>query len=192
MKVPAKQIRPLQKNMAICIYFLALIWIIFILNLVYPFEDFRYFGIRPRNPGWLWGVILSPFLHADLKHLLANSGALFFLLLSALSFSRKLTAYATGTIVVLGGGLVWAFGTPGTVHIGASGLIFGLIGFLLGIGFFRREWSAFLISILIFLLYGGALASLLAVIPGISFSGHLFGFSGGVFAAWITRHQKKM
>jgi membrane associated rhomboid family serine protease len=90
-------------------------------------------------------------------------------------------------ITLLGGGLVWVFGTANTIHIGASGLIFGLIGFLLFSGIFRREWTALFVSLAIGFFYGGALLSLLSVVPGISWSGHFFGFLAGVMAAWWTK-----
>ena len=82
------------------------------------------------------------------------------------------------------------FGTANTIHIGASGLIFGLIGFLLFSGIFRREWTALFVSLAIGFFYGGALLSLLSVVPGISWSGHFFGFLAGVMAAWWTKANK--
>jgi len=153
--------------------------------------DLRTYGIRPREVEGLWGIFCSPFLHGNFGHLLANTGALFGLLTVAFVFSRKLTWIAILTITLLSGGLVWVFGTANTIHIGASGLIFGLIGFLMFIGFFRREWTALFVSLAIGFLYGGALLSLLNVVPGISWSGHFFGFIAGVMAAWWTKANKK-
>lgn len=88
-------------------------------------------------------------------------------------------------------GLVWVFGRSNTVHIGASGIIFGLIGFLMFMGIFRREWMALVCSIVIFIFYGGALLSLLFYVPGISWTGHVFGFFTGVLAAWWTKAEKR-
>ena len=161
----------------------------YFLNFIVPM-DLRAYGIRPRDMGGLWGILCSPFLHGNYQHLLANTGALFVLLMAAFAFSRKLTWIAILIISVVGGGLVWIFGTANTIHIGASGIIFGLIGFLLFIGFFRREWTAFFVSLAICFLYGGALLSLLNVVPGISWSGHFFGFVAGVMAAWWTKVAK--
>jgi membrane associated rhomboid family serine protease len=77
----------------------------------------------------------------------------------------------------------------GTIHIGASGIIFGLIGFLMCLGVFRRDWKALTISIVITIVYGGALHSLLIYIPGTSWTGHLFGFISGVLVAWWTKRE---
>jgi membrane associated rhomboid family serine protease len=151
----------------------------------------RRYGLRPRQLDSLAGVVFTPFLHVDLRHLIANSGILVVLLTVSLSFSRKLTLGALWIIILVGGGLVWLSAKGGTIHIGASGVIFGLIGFLMCLGIFRRDWKALIISLAIFLLYGGALQSLLIYVPGISWTGHLFGFISGVLAAWWMRAAKK-
>ena len=83
--------------------------------------------------------------------------------------------------------MVWLVGRPETVHIGASGVIFGLIGYLMFLGLFRRNWKAVIISVVVTLFYGGALYSFLVYVPGISWSGHFFGFLSGVLAAWWVR-----
>ncbi len=132
-----------------------------------------------------------PFLHANATHLGANSGALVVLLTVSFTYSRIMTLEAITTIIFAGGLGVWIFGHPQTVHIGASGVIFGLIGFLLFIGIFRREWKAFFFSLLSFFLYGGALLSLLVYVPGISWSAHFWGFGSGVLAAWWMRTPSK-
>ncbi|MFC1824568.1 rhomboid family intramembrane serine protease [Thermodesulfobacteriota bacterium] len=174
------------KNLRITLLAVGLLWLVHLLNLFLPI-DFRHYGLRPRQAEGLWGIFLSPFLHANTTHLLANSGALLFLLTVSLSLNRKLTVTALWMVLLIGGGLVWLLGAGNSIHIGASGVIFGLIGFLLFAGVFRREWKALLCSIIVFFLYGGALLSLLAPVPGISWSGHLFGFLAGAIAAWATR-----
>ena len=117
---------------------------------------------------------------------------LFVLLVVSLSFSRKLTIMAILVISLVGGGLVWLFGGSNTVHIGASGIIFGLIGFLTFIGIFRREWKALLFSLAVFFFYGGTLLSLLRYVPGTSWTGHFFGFlSGALAASWLKGESSK-
>ena len=167
-----------------------MLWLVFFFNLAVPI-DLRLYGLRPRQLDGLVGILLTPLLHVDLRHLVANSGILFVLLAVSLSFSRKLTFKAIGIIILVGGGLVWLSGKEGTIHIGASGVIFGLIGYLICLGLFRRDWKALLISLTTFVLYGGALQSLFIYVPGISWTGHLFGFLSGVLAAWWTRAIRK-
>ena len=175
-----------HSNLELSILLIVLLWLILLVDVMLP-VDLRQFGIRPRQIDSLGGILFAPFLHADLSHLIANSGALFVLMLVSLSYNRRMTFQALAIIIVAGGLLVWIFGTPRSVHIGASGVVFGLIGFLLFTGFFRREWSALLVSIIVFLLYGGALLSLFVHVPGISWSSHFFGFLAGVLAAWLNR-----
>jgi len=167
----------------------AILWLVYVINYFVPI-DLRLYGLRPRQLDSLAGIVFTPFLHVDLRHLIANSGILAVLLTVSLSFSRKLTFKALVIVILVGGGLVWLLGKEGTIHIGASGIIFGLIGFLMFLGFFRREWIALAISVAILVFYGGALLSLFVYIPGISWTGHLFGYMSGVLAAWWTRVEK--
>ena len=176
----------ISQNLQIAFAAIAILWLVYFLNLVLV-VDLRVYGLKPRHIDGLWGILAAPFLHVDIHHLIANTGALFILLTVSLSYSRALTLKALLTIMLLGGGLVWLFGRGGAVHIGASGIIFGLIGFLMCLGVFRRDWKALIISIVITVVYGGALHSLLIYMPGISWTGHLFGFISGVLAAWVTR-----
>jgi membrane associated rhomboid family serine protease len=174
------------QNIRFAVAAIIILWLVYFLNLILGI-DLRMYGIMPRHMVGLWGIPAAPFLHANLQHLTANSGVLFVLLAVSLSYSRAQTLKALLIITLLGGTLVWLFGMGGSIHIGASGIIFGLIGYLMFLGLFRRNWKAVMISIVISLLYGGALYSLLIYVPGISWSGHLFGFISGVLAAWWGR-----
>ena len=178
----------IRQNLAIVTLIVAIFWLVHIVNLALPF-DIRLYGIRPQHLESLWGILLSPLLHADFRHLIANSGALFVLLYVSMLYNRKLTFKALIIIILVSGVLVWIFGKRDTLHLGASGIIFGMIGFLTFLGLFRREWTAFLISVAISILYGGALLTLLIYIPGISWAGHFFGFISGVLAAWWTKSR---
>ena len=175
------------QNLQLAFAAIAILWLVYFLNLILEI-DLRMYGIIPRHLDGLWGIPAAPFLHVDIQHLTANSGILFILLAVSLSYSRAQTLKAVLTIMLLGGAMVWLLGRNGTIHIGASGIIFGLIGYLMFLGLFRRNWKAVLISVVITLLYGGALYSLLIYVPGISWSGHLFGFLSGVVAAWWGRN----
>lgn len=180
-----------RKNLQLSLVIVTVLWLVYFINFVIP-VDLRLYGLRPRQFVGLWGILCSPFLHGNLNHLIANTGALFILLLVSLSFSRKLTAIAISVIALAGGGLVWIFGQPNTVHIGSSGIIFGLLGFLLFIGIFRREKIALFVSLAISILYGGALLSLFYHSPGISWASHFFGFlTGSLAASWTSRLRAK-
>jgi membrane associated rhomboid family serine protease len=174
-------------NLRLALAAVCLPWLVYLLDRFVPL-DLRLYGLRPHQIDGLWGIVFGPFLHGNLNHLIANTGVLFALLLVSLSFSRRLTAVAVAVIILMGGGLVWVFGKPDAIHIGSSGIIFGLLGFLMFIGIFRREKKALIVSIAIFILYGSAMLSLFDPLPGISWAGHFFGFLTGVLvASWTSK-----
>jgi len=179
----------IRKNLQIAAAAVAVLWLVFFINQVTAM-DLRLYGLRPRHIENLPGILFAPFLHADLAHLIANTGAFFVLLAVALSFSRKAAFRAVLIIIMGGGSLVWLFGNSSAIHIGASGVIFGLIAFLMFLGIFRREWTALVISAAVLVLYGGAVQSLLVYRPGTSWSGHFFGFMSGILAAWCTKGKR--
>ncbi|MDP9763253.1 rhomboid family intramembrane serine protease [Deinococcus enclensis] len=140
-------------------------------------------GIRPRDADTFWHVLTAPFLHGGLGHLVANTVPL--AVLAFLSAVRNLWRFlgATLLIVVLGGGLVWLFARGGSLHLGASLLVFGYLGYLLGVGWWERTPAAIGVSVLTFLLYGGLLWGVLPGSPWVSWEAHLFGFLAGLVSA---------
>lgn len=171
--------------------FLSAIWVVFALNGVLPLELNR-FGVTPRTLVGLGGIPLMPFLHEGWRHLLSNSVPLF-LLLTLMAGSQANTWRVVGQIVVLGGALLWLFGRPAT-HVGASGLVFGLIAFLIVSGFVERRMLAILVALAVGFLFGGTLLS--GILPrfgsAISWEGHLLGAVAGGLIAWRggDRHGK--
>ena len=172
--------------------FVALIWLVELVDLFVFRGALDRAGIRPRSESGLWGIAFAPFLHAGLAHLLANTIPL--LVLGWLVLVRGLRDWLWVTVVVvLVGGLgVWLFGRPGTVHVGASGLIFGYLGYLLLRGLFERSLVAIGIAVLAGVLYGGALWGVLPGRRGVSWEGHLFGFGGGAAAAGVHRRREAL
>ncbi len=140
------------------------------------------YGIRPRDVEGLEGIVFSPFLHAGFSHLVANTIP-FVVLGTAIALGgvrRFLTV--TGITALIGGLGTWLIGPEHTVHIGASGLVFGYLSYLVSRGIFARKLSYLLGGVVVLTVYGGALWGLLPT-PGISWQGHLFGAVGGVAAA---------
>jgi membrane associated rhomboid family serine protease len=151
-------------------------------------------GVRPREPAGLVGIIFAPLLHEGFEHLLANSFGLLLLGLISCGYGRSLTLVAVGWSWVLSGMLAWIIGASGSVHIGASGVIFGLIGFLLANGLLRRGCLPQVIALFTLLLYGAALPLMFPpqgqerMMP-LSWEMHLGGFIGGVIASWRVRKR---
>lgn len=170
---------------------LALMWALEIVDTVLG-GRLDNFGIHPRDLGGLDGLIFAPFLHAGFEHLIANSTSY-----AVLAFAAYLAVSAArflGVVVItaLTSGLgAWFLGSPGTVVVGASGVIFGLLGFLLVRGLFVRSIGSIAVSVVVLLLYGGMLTGVLPGMPYVSWQGHLFGFLGGVLAAWLMRRRSR-
>ena len=167
------------------------LWGAYLLNYLVLPVDFTAYGIHPRDMSRIWGILLCPFLHANLQHIVANTVAMFVLLTLALSFSRRLTCMTILLSVFLAGGVVWLLGDPGSNYIGASGVVFGLTGFLLSTGVFRRELRALLYGLVAFAAYGGSVLMLVNSPPGTSWLAHASGFACGVLVAWRTRNREE-
>ncbi|KGF73226.1 peptidase S54 [Neosynechococcus sphagnicola sy1] len=143
------------------------------------------FGIVPRSLTGLRGILFAPFLHLGFSHVIANT--IPFLILGWLVMLRRRSDFwivSLVTMVVSGLG-VWLTAPAGSVTVGASGLIFGYLGFLLLRGYFERSWSALFLAVVVGVVYGGLIWGVLPGQPGISWQGHLFGFIGGAIAAWL-------
>jgi membrane associated rhomboid family serine protease len=172
--------------------FVGFIWCVFIVGHVLPFR-LESFGITPRTLHGLVGIPAAPFLHANLAHLISNTVPLTVLLL-LLAGSKAQSWAIVISIVLVSGALLWMFGRPAT-HIGASGLIYGLIAYLLVSGISERRIVPMLIAIVVGFLYGGTLAS--GVLPTsashISWEGHLFGaIAGGGIALLLTKDRDRV
>jgi len=103
----------------------------------------------------------------------------------AATATRALIA-VNAVIVVLGGALVWLFGSF-AIHVGASGLVFGWFGFLLARGLVDRSFTTLAAAVLVGLLYGSFVWGVLPGQPGVSWEAHLFGAIAGVVAAIVIR-----
>ena len=149
-------------------------------------------GLRPHEPWGLIGIPCAPFLHAGLGHLAANCLALFVCGWLALKGGRSTALTAVVLAILVGGLLTWIIGRPGTVHIGASGVVFGLVGVLLGNALFRKGCLPILVALPVLLLYGASLASMLPwrSPQGMSWEMHLGGFIGGFCTSFALRGRK--
>ncbi|MFH9003566.1 rhomboid family intramembrane serine protease [Streptomyces afghaniensis] len=147
-------------------------------------------GVTPRTPSELVDVVPSAFVHFGFAHLAANTVPLLVLgLLAALAGLRRFLLVCALIVLVDGLG-VWLIAPAHTNTAGASGLIFGLFGFLLVSGFVERRPWGILAGILIAAIWGGSILSGLAPTQtGISWQGHLLGLLAGVAAAFVFRRR---
>lgn len=177
----------IQQELYGVIAFVAVIWGTFFLGYILPF-NINSLGVTPRTLVGLVGIPATPFLHANLQHLLSNTVPLF-VLLTLLAGSHARSWKVVIEVVLLGGLLLWIFGRHAT-HVGASGLIFGLIAFLIVSGFREKRVVPLIVCVIVGFLYGGTLLS--GVLPRfgshVSWEGHLFGaIAGGTIAYVLTR-----
>ncbi|MFD5073739.1 rhomboid family intramembrane serine protease [Streptomyces sp. NPDC058371] len=148
------------------------------------------FGITPREAGELRDIVPAAFVHFGFAHLAANSVPLLVLgFLAALSGARRFLAVVT--VIVLTSGLgVWFTAPAHSTTAGASGVVFGLFGYLLIRGFVDRRVGDVLVGLLVGAVYGSILWGVLPTAEGVSWQGHLFGLIGGVAAAFVFRRPR--
>lgn len=149
------------------------------------------FGILPREISGLLGIPLAPFIHGPWTHLFANTVP--FIVLGGLviiSSNRERFVGVSIVITIVAGLGTWIFGSPG-YHIGASSLIFGYLGFLLWRAWLGRNFLWTVIALVSGLLYGNLIITLVKSQAGISWTGHAFGFAGGILAAFIFHPKPK-
>jgi membrane associated rhomboid family serine protease len=166
-----------------------LIWVIEIVDTVALADRLQRNGIQPRHRGGLDGILWTPFLHSDYAHVASNSVPL--LALGGLIAVRGMQYWARITIVVVvvGGGLTWALAGEGN-HIGASGVVFGYLGAILGAAVFERQVKALAPALLAMGFYSGMLAGLVPQ-DTISWEGHLFGLLAGIAASrWLAEPRR--
>ena len=159
-----------------------LMWLVEVADLVAGGRLDAY-GIAPRDPDGLAGVLAAPLLHGGFAHLVGNT--LPFLALGAvIALSGAARLLAVTAVVVLVGGLgTWLAAPAGTVHIGASGVVFGYAAYLVARGLASRRPLQLAVGIVVLLLWGTTLLQGLVPQAGVSWQGHLFGALGGVLAA---------
>ena len=148
------------------------------------------YGIEPRDDDGLTGVVAAPFLHAGFGHLIANTVP-FVVMGLVIAFNGAVRVLAVTAIVTLVSGLgTWLVAPELTLHIGASGVVFGYASYLISRGVFNRDALELAVGLIVVLVWGTALLGGLRPEDGISWQGHLFGAIGGVVAARVLRRGR--
>jgi membrane associated rhomboid family serine protease len=175
----------MSKRFAPILALVALCWLVFVANNLLLGGRLSQYGIEPRRLGGLPGILWAPLLHDSFRHLAANTVPLLILggILCARSKSEFATIAAAGTL--LSGGLTWLF-ARNACHIGASGLIFCLFGYLASLAVFRRTFGTLVLSAVCVLGYGGMLKGLLPTSSAVSWEGHVSGLAAGIALAWMA------
>ncbi|HYI36615.1 MAG TPA: rhomboid family intramembrane serine protease [Thermoleophilaceae bacterium] len=185
MPEPKSQSSPFVQGAQVLLAIVALMWVLEIVDVAldHRLDDY---GIEPRDPDALPGIVSSPFLHAGFGHLIGNTIPLVVMGLAiALAGAKRLVAVTLLVGLVAGLG-TWLTAGANTETIGASGLVFGYATYLMTRFFFSRSVSDLLLGLGVLVLWGASLLASLAPTPGVSWQAHLFGAVGGVVAARVV------
>ena len=165
--------------------FPVVLWIVYFISLSLNLDLSR-MGILPRDMFGILGIISGPIVHANFSHLLSNTIPLIILGWAIFFFYSKVSFKTFILIYVLTGLLVWLFARE-VYHIGASGIVYGIVSFLFFSGIFRRDNKSISIALIVTFLYGGIVWGILPGQKGISWESHLFGGIAGIITAFIFR-----
>lgn len=165
--------------------FLLAFWLVFFIEHLFD-SPLTEFGIYPRSPEGLLGILFSPFIHGSLGHLAANSAPFFVLAVALFYFYRNLAWRIFWLIYLFSGICVWV-GAREAWHIGASGLIYGIGSFLFFSGLLRNDVKLLTISIIVVFLYGGMFWGMFPIEEGISWESHLWGAASGFVLSLFYR-----
>lgn len=182
----------IKKEFRGVVVFVLVIWAFFGVDVLLPdrLEVSHWFALVPRTLRGLVGIPLMPFMHGGLKHIISNTIPLL-ILLTLLAGSKARSWQIVTVLILASGALVWLFGSSHgqnnsvVGHVGASGLIFALVGYLIASGIFEKRPIPLGVSIIVGLMFG--LSTLRGLIPeqGVSWSGHFYGLVAGVGIAFL-------
>jgi len=168
-----------------------------ILGLMWGFELYEYFtdtrltrwGIYPREWDGFLGILRAPFLHSDWGHLLSNSAPMLVLTVIMVNFYKRVAIPAFFVILVFTGFVVWLFARE-SYHVGASGVVYGLIAFVFWSGVFRRNPKSIILALLIAMVYGSFFQGIIpqAEEEHVSWESHLYGALVGIFTAFLFKN----
>lgn len=185
---PLADIPDWMRPFAVVVAMVALMWVVEIVDLL-PRTNLDRWGVRPRELGGLTGVVTMPFLHNGFGHLISNTIPLLIMgwVIAVGGVARFVRV--TALIVVLTGLGTWLIGSSSSLHIGASGLVFGYLTYLLARAVIERKLAYLAGGAVILFLYGGVLWGLVPR-PGISWQAHLTGAVAGVIAAQVLHGRR--
>lgn len=179
----------LKISLVIPVLFAGVMWLVKIIETITD-TSFAHYGLIPRKLEGLIGIVTTPFLHGDFEHLVSNTLPILILGFAILSAFPKFAFRVFGWIFFLTGFWVWVAARP-SYHIGASGIIYGMISFLFFMGLIRRDARSIALALLVTFLYGSFIWGIFPIEQGISWESHLLGGIAGIFCAVLYRNEDR-
>ena len=167
----------------------ALMWLVKIYEVLQGIRFTRW-GIFPRDWDGIVGIIAAPFVHSDWQHLMSNSLPMFMLLSMVMVFYKRVAIPSIVIITFFTGFTVWLFARE-SYHVGASGVVYGLVSFLAWTGIFRRNLKSIVLALVILMMYSGYFHGIVPTKEGVSWESHLFGGIVGIFTAFLFKDVKE-
>jgi len=174
------------KRLRIPIGFVCLLWIIQIVHAITGI-DFTTLGVFPRKVEGLPGILFTPLIHGSWEHLFSNSVSFLMLSVVLFWFYPRIAMKSIIWLYFLSGLGIWIFAQPNSYHIGASGVVYGMVSLVFWNGIFRRNVKSIILALIILMLYAGLFEGIVPGKEGISWEGHLFGGIAGIILAWFYR-----
>jgi membrane associated rhomboid family serine protease len=175
--------------MSLAIRLVFLMWLVYTIQVTFELQ-LAFLGIEPRTVPGLIGLVTGPLIHGSALHIVSNTIPLLFLSWTLSLFYERISTQVLLLCYFLTNVLVWLLARP-SVHVGASGMVYGIASFLIFYGVFSRDMKSIMISVIIILLYGGLVWGLLPNQPGVSWESHLIGAGVGVMTALLYARQAR-
>ena len=183
----SRNFKEVLQAIAFPVGFTVFMWILHILNVTINWPNGR-LGLFPRDFSGLKGILFAPVIHGDWGHLIKNSVIFIVLSILLFVFYKRVAQKSFWAIYFLTGIAVWAFGRP-VYHIGASGVVYGLVAFIFWTGIFRRNIKSIILALIILFMYGPMFTGILPDQPGISWESHLLGALAGIVVAYVFKNE---
>lgn len=174
-----------SKTFYIPVLAIVIIWLVYFIEIKFNF-NFNKYGIYPHTIKGLRGILFSPFIHGDFKHLFNNSIPLLVMLGCLYYFYHKIATKVLVIGLLVTGFITWSIARP-SYHIGASGMVYMLVSFIFFSGVFRKYYRLIALSLVVVFLYGSMIWYIFPIKERISWEGHLSGFVVGFLFAFIFR-----
>jgi membrane associated rhomboid family serine protease len=177
-----------RKALFVMVGFLAILWIIQLVNAADRYQLTMNFGIRPHDVRSIPDIVIAPFLHVSWTHIESNSGPLF--IFGFLAAYRGVVRFLglTGLVILVSGFAGWYTGAPQDIDVGASGVVFGYLGYILVRGFFDRRGVDILLGLVMALCFAYQF-TVLVPHNGIGWQAHIGGLAAGIIGGWIFRNR---